>query len=106
MIDKHLMPLDLLPVINISLYSKFSTARLKNILLSSFSQHAQMNISDTIHQQTDIVISDLILSKEVFENLGITCKIIYIQLPLSENDYQKLQKNFIQISKEKIKMNS
>jgi hypothetical protein len=106
LIDKHLMPLDLLPVINISLYSKFSTARLKNILLSTFSQHAQMNISDTIHQQTDIVISDLILSKEVFENLGITCKIIYIQLPLSENDYQKLQKNFIQISKEKIKINS
>ncbi|MBF8807500.1 MAG: hypothetical protein IC227_02760 [Enterococcus lacertideformus] len=104
--DQHLLSIKPPPVVNIGLYSKFSTTGLKNYLNSIFSQHLQINFTDSSSKQTDVVISEIILSKEVLENLGIACKIIYIQIPISEIAYQELKNTLTHISKEKMSIHN
>lgn len=101
LIEKHLSLIDSSLTLNICLYSKFSVIYLKKLITTNFSKHFQLNFVESIHAKSDIIISDIILSNNVLEEIGSTCKIAYIQSPLSDSDCKKLEELFFDIIRRK-----
>lgn len=88
-------------IVTIGLYAKFSTSPLKKLVQSMVSPDIKISITETLHKQIDIIVSDVILSKDVLENLSSTCKIVYVHLPLNKTAYYELKTMLNQINYEK-----
>ncbi|HEL7535572.1 TPA: helix-turn-helix domain-containing protein [Enterococcus faecium] len=90
------------PKINVVFLSYLSNRSMRAKVYEAFESYVNIKVSNKIDSDTDLIISDIILSRVTINNLRSSTEIIYVKTHPTVTDLQKIIKKFSEISLRKI----